>query len=234
MGSGGSVGARPYRYDRRRPAPLRYALHDRLGPGLAHLQLRLELLATAEPPSGLARTQLRSLQHEVSGLVRELGRIVHAEPPELLADRGLVAAIRAACHRAERPGTAFRFSVSGRPVPLPSAVSELLYRAALEGTANVTRHAQANRCLVRLTYTSSMVSLEVRDDGRGPPAQGVDTTAEAGGLGLAALRRDARRLGGAARLREAPSGGTRLQVRLPLTGRTRHERQGNALANWRT
>ena len=126
LGSGGSGGARPYRYDRRRPDPLRYALHDRLGPGLAHLQLRLELLATAEPPSGLARTQLRSLQHEVSGLVRELGRIVHAEPPELLADRGLVAAIRVAT----APSALAPPSGSVAAPSLPSAVSELLYRAA--------------------------------------------------------------------------------------------------------
>lgn len=212
--------SKPLRFDRRRPDPIRHALHDRLGPRLAGLELRLSLLEEAAPQVGLTSEQLTDVRQEVSDLITEFGRIVHGEPPEALERGGLVFAVSEACRSAEVPGTPIDFVVRGAEVRLPRATAELLYRAALEGTANVVRHARASRCLVRLSFDGSSAVLEVRDNGRGwSPRQAG--TGEAAGLGLTSLWRAARKLGGSARLEALPGAGSRLIVSLPLRRRVR-------------
>lgn len=207
---------KPLRFERRRPDPLRFALHDRLGPALANLELRLELLEERADEHGFTQQHLTSLKREVAGLVEELGRIVHEQLPKPLELGGLIRAMREACRRVERPGLLVDFTVSGTPVLLRREAAELLYRAVLEGTTNVARHAHARRCLVRLQFARPSVSLEVRDNGRGSPPTDPAAAPSAGGIGLTSLWRAARRLGGSVRLESLPVRGTRLLVRLPL------------------
>lgn len=208
------LGSRPVRVDRRRADTLRNALHDRLGPRLANLHVRLELLEEAS--GGAPRKQIAKLRREVASLIQELSRIVHDEPPEPLERKGLVAAVRAACRAAERPGLRVDFTVAGVPQEPPTKVAELIYRAVLEGTANVARHAVASRCLVRLTFTSSHVTLEIRDNGKASLTSMGGLALGSGGLGLASLWREAHRLGGVAQLHSLPGPGAKLLVRLPL------------------
>lgn len=207
-----------------RPLPndLRSALHDRLGPGLANLEVRLELLETAvtEPPLAADVTALRL---QAGRLVSELRSIVHAEPPALLG-MGLIPAVAEACRGAERPGLCVGFRVVGTPWEPPAGPAELLYRAALEGTANVTRHAYASRCSVTLRFGRAALSLQVSDDGIGPTRPAPAACADGRGLGLASLRRSARLLGGAAHLLPAPTGGSCLSVTLPLPPAVRPRR----------
>lgn len=204
---------RPMRFDRRRHDRIRFALHDRLGPALANLELRMSLLEEAAGTTGCSKEEVTSLRLEVTALVEELRRIVHGELPKPLELGDLAGAMREACRRTSRPGLDIDFTVSGAPFPLPWDVAELLYRAVLEGTANVARHARARRCLVKLSYSGSFVSLEVRDNGQG--ADGSTRTTSTG-LGLTSLASSARRLGGAANLESLPRRGARLVVRLPL------------------
>lgn len=194
---------------------LRSALHDRLGPALANLAMRLELAQDSVTDPDV-RSRLAELRREAGALVQEFNRIIHGEPPERLATAGLVAAAREACQRTERPGLEIAFTVSGQPIEPPEQVSSLLYRAVLEGTANVARHSEAAHCQVQLRFSDTDVSLEVRDDGKGPPADQVFRKAPGRGLGLANLRGSATALGGELRLRRPRSGGAALQIRLPL------------------
>lgn len=208
----------PVRFERRRHDQIRYALHDRLGPALANLELRIGLMEEAAGSTGPSKADITSLRLEVASLVEELRRIVHGELPKPLERGDVVSAMRDACGRAARPGLSIEFTVHGAPWPLPCEAAELLYRAVLEGTANVVRHAHADRCSVSLTYAGSVVSVEVSDNGRG--AQAGDPVSR-GGLGLASLSSSARHLGGAASLENLPTRGARLVVRLPVGGRTR-------------
>lgn len=210
--------SRPVRFERRRHDHIRYALHDRLGPALANLVLRIGLLEEVAGTTGCSKAELSSLKLEAAALVEELGRIVHGELPKPLELGDVVGAMREACHRAVRPGLRIDFTVSGTPCLLPCEVAELLYRGVLEGTANVVRHARAERCSVRLTFAGSFVSLDIRDNGQGVRARDPVSNQ---GLGLVSLSNSARLLGGAASLESLPTRGARLMVRLPLGGRAR-------------
>jgi len=173
-----------------------------------------ELLEEATGGTGAIGEQIAHLRSEATDLVRELARIVHDEPPEVVEREGLLKAVDAACRSAERPGLRVGFHVSGRPRETGRHVAELLYRAVLEGTANVARHAAANHCLVRLAFSASHVTLQVSDNGHGA----IQERALPGGsgLGLASLQQAARRLHGEAYLQSRAGAGARLVVKLPL------------------
>ena len=73
-------------------------------------------------------------------------------------------------------GAPARFSSSGTPRELASAVRLALYRVTQEALTNVRKHARPERVEVRLDYLPDQVSLAVEDQGgsggMGPPRSG--------------------------------------------------------------
>ena len=93
--------------------------------------------------------------------------------------------------------------------PLSAAVEVASYRIVQEALANVTHHAGATHCVVRLTVTGEL-RIEVSDDGTGIPKD------HQSGVGLHSMRERAEELGGTCIVGRSASGGTRVLARLPL------------------
>lgn len=108
-----------------------------------------QLLAAARETSGAALTELR-------GLVRG----IH---PPVLADRGLVGAVRALALAAPIP-VAVEARVDGR---LPAPAESAGYFAVAEALTNVIKHAHAARAVILLRLCDGVLHLQVRDDGVG-------------------------------------------------------------------
>nr|BFE87838.1 hypothetical protein GCM10020093_104390 [Planobispora longispora] len=83
---------------------------------------------------------------------------------------------------------------------LPAAVEVAAYRIIAEALANVSRHARATTCAVRLAAVRGALEAEVTDDGRGLPPD--PSPASASSRCASAPRNSA----GAARWRLAPTG----------------------------
>jgi len=92
---------------------------------------------------------------------------------------------------------------------LPAAVEVAAYRVTQEALNNVTRHAQARTCVVRLALLDEL-QLEITDDGVGLPAE------LHAGVGLLSMRERAAELGGSCVIETTPGQGTRVLVKLPL------------------
>ena len=86
-------------------------------------------------------------------------------------------------------------------------------RIVREAVSNVVRHAQADACRITLAREAGGVRLEISDNGRGL----AEGNAPAGSLGLAHIRARARRMQGEASIGPAPGGGTRIEVRIPVS-----------------
>ena len=79
----------------------------------------------------------------------------------------------------------------------------------MHGRSHVARHADARHCWLRLWLENNHLCLEVRDDGRGLPAD------VRSGVGLHAMQERAAELGGVCTIESGP-GGTVVLAHLPL------------------
>ncbi|HEY2564131.1 MAG TPA: histidine kinase [Acidimicrobiales bacterium] len=149
-----------------------------------------QLLVEARQASGMALADLRAL---VSG--------IH---PPVLADRGLVDAIRALAL-----DSVPRVEVTADPIGRPPApIESAAYFAVSELLANVTKHAESHRAWIEIRYQEGKLAICVADDGRGG--------ADAGrGTGLRGIQRRLAAFDGAISL-QSPSGGpTLVQMEIP-------------------
>ena len=149
-----------------------------------------KLLVEARESSSQALTELRAL---VSG--------VH---PPVLADRGLVDAIRALALDSV-PRVEVTADPIGRP---PPPVESAAYFAVSELLVNVTKHAGAHRAWIDIRYRQGLLAICVTDDGRG----GADP---AGGTGLRGIERRLAAFDGVLALSSSPGGPTVAQLEIP-------------------
>ena len=149
-----------------------------------------KLLVEARQASSKALAELRAL---VSG--------VH---PPVLADRGLVDAIRALAL-----DSVPRVEVTADPIGRPPApVESAAYFAVSELLANVTKHAEARQAWIDVRYRQGQLAICVTDDGRG----GADPTR---GTGVRGIERRLAAFDGVLALSSPPGGPTVVQVEIP-------------------
>ena len=117
----------------------------------------------------------------------------------------------------EETGRRVRFTVEGMGSagPLPDEAGQHLEQILREALTNTARHAGACRVTVSLVFAPDELDLIVSDDGCGP---GAPVAASTPGLheGLRNMNERARRLGGRIAVEEAPGGGTRVTLEVPL------------------
>jgi signal transduction histidine kinase len=88
------------------------------------------------------------------------------------------------------------------------------YRIVQEALTNVARHAGPATASVRLIYGDRHLTVQVDDDGHGPP----DHTSAGSGKGIVGMRERVAALGGDLEVGPRPEGGFRVRARLPLDG----------------
>ncbi|TCO56553.1 sensor histidine kinase [Actinocrispum wychmicini] len=192
---------------------LLHDLHDGVGPSLAAISLGLHACRKAVGPASSQGELLGTLHEELEGAINEIRRLAHGlRPPEL--DRiGLVGAIRAYASalsaRADDQGVTIALDVPISMPRLPATVDVAAYRIVSEALTNVTRHACARSCAVRL-WVDDDLHIEVVDDGIGLPEQ------HATGVGLWSMRERATELGGNCVVSADVGGGTTVRATLPL------------------
>lgn len=191
---------------------IRRDLHDGLGPTLAAIGMRAELVADSAARDTPAAEELRELTGDVRRALAEVRRLVEGLRPPALDELGLVGAISLQAERLGRP-PAFDIS-SDEPLPeLPAAIEVAAYRIAVEAMTNAVRHAAADHCRVTVTVDRSglpALRVEITDDGQGLPEQ------PRAGIGLASMRERTAEVGGSLSIGPAPTGGTRVGALLPL------------------
>jgi signal transduction histidine kinase len=149
-----------------------------------------KLLIEAREASRQALAELRSL---VSG--------VH---PPVLADRGLVDAIRALALDSVPRVEVTADPIGRPPAPLESAA----YFAVSELLANVTKHAGARQAWIDIRYRQGKLAICLTDDGRGGADPGC-------GTGLRGIERRLATFDGGLALTSPPGGPTVAQLEIP-------------------
>jgi signal transduction histidine kinase len=197
-------------------------LHDDLGQSLALLSVEMDLLG--QMPSASADEQNERIQ-DLSARIKQLSSSVHDLSHELhpskLEQLGLVAALRALCKElTQAHGVPIDFTLHPVPNKIPEDTALCLYRIVQEALQNVLKHSGAHQASVELRQNADALWLRIADDGDGFDPINVPG---GGGLGLVSMRERLYLVGGQIAIDSQPSGGTRIDVRVPLCGHGRPE-----------
>ena len=196
---------------------LRRDLHDGLGPTLAGLTLGLDTARARSAGQPELQELLGKLKAETQRAVTDVRRIVYGLRPPALDELGLVGSLREEVRRLqlEAPALSITLDAPGdRLDDLPAAVEVACYRIVTEALTNVTRHAHATQCSVRINLDHGL-DVDVSDDGVGLP-EGWRT-----GVGIASMRERVTELGGNLAIEPCLPHGTRITARLPAEETTR-------------
>ena len=181
-------------------------LHDGVQQHLVALMAAVETARNTADPA-VAATALDSARQIGVGAMSELRSVIAGILPPVLADRGLVAAVRA---RGGQLPVPVRVEVPPEGLPRFGRETEnAAYFFVSEALVNVVRHAQATSACVRLWVDEGHLDLMVRDDGRGM-SPGVVWR------GLQGLQDRFAALDGAIQVMSAEHTGSVVSGRLPL------------------
>ncbi|MGH8981508.1 MAG: histidine kinase [Acidimicrobiales bacterium] len=151
-----------------------------------------------------ARKLLVEAREASSKALAELRGLVSGIHPPVLADRGLVDAIRALAL-----DSALRVEVTADPVARPPApVESAAYFAVSELLTNVSKHADSRQAWVDIRSRDGMLAISVTDEGRG----GADPEH---GSGLQGIERRLAAFDGVLAVSSPPGGPTIVQLEIP-------------------
>jgi signal transduction histidine kinase len=189
-------------------------LHDIVAHALGVVAVQAgaaEQVLDADPERARATLgEIRATVREAVVEMRRLLGVLRAGEAERLSPQPSLAQLGELVERIRGTGLDVELVVEGATRPLPPGVELSAYRIVQEGLTNVVRHAGATRADVAVRYGDDAVAVEVRDDGKGPSANG------AGGHGLVGVRERVALHGGRLEAGALETGGYVLQATLPL------------------
>ena len=197
-------------------------LHDSVGQYLTIIKMDLDAM------NGLGRNDLTQPQllsqclHAVEECLKETRTISYLLHPPLLDEAGFASAARWYVDGfAQRGGIQAKLKFPEKMDRLPRSVELALFRILQESLTNVHRYSGSPTVEVEIEVDAGIVSLAVRDAGRGIPEEVLEQFRGAGaaGVGLAGMRERVTDLGGELRV-QSNNKGTLLRATIPLHGGT--------------
>jgi PAS domain S-box-containing protein len=193
-------------------------LHDSAGQTLAVLGMNLTLL-TQEVQRYAPRSAKMAMETEelVQQLNREIRTTSYLLHPPLLDEAGLSSAILVYVRGlAERGVLEVAVDMSGDFGRLPATLELMLFRVVQESLTNVIRHSGCKNATIRITRGENSVQLEIRDSGKGIPAERLaDIRASGSGVGILGMRERVRLFKGEMKI-DSSASGTKISIVLPV------------------
>lgn len=191
-------------------------IHDELGSVLVALKMDVGWLHRRVESQPELAAKTATMAKLIDTAVVEVGRIITDLRPSILDHQGLWAAME--WHAQEfLQATGLRGKIEfhvapGTPKP-DAARATAAYRIFQEILNNVARHANATAVETQVAADDRMLTIKVRDNGRGITLEQLRHPKSHGVLGISER---ARHFGGRVEIGPARGGGTRVRVWLPL------------------
>ncbi|MEU8993333.1 histidine kinase [Streptomyces caniferus] len=193
-------------------------LHDGTQARLVALSMRVGLAKRAyDTDPERARKLLDDAQDQAEEALTELRHVVRGIHPPILTDRGLVGAVRALAASSGLDVAVHEDGVEEGP-RAPAAVEAAAYFVVAEALTNAAKHSGADRAAVELVRGDGLLTVSVRDEGRGgagTASPGECTAGASGGSGLLGIRRRVAALDGTVDVTSPVGGPTVIEVELP-------------------
>ena len=183
-------------------------LHDGAQQDLVALAIKLRLASTVvEEDTAEARQLPGELQEDAAGALSNLRDLARGIYPPLLADRGLVPALRAQADKSPIPVVVYADGIGRFGQNIEAAV----YFCCLEALRNIAKYAAASHAHICVAARDHSLRFTVSDDG-----VGYDASRAPMGSGQRNMADRLAALGEQARIRSVPSKGTTITAQLPL------------------
>jgi two-component system, NarL family, sensor histidine kinase UhpB len=185
-------------------------LHDEVGPSLFGLKANAASIVAHAPSSDLAE-RAREMLAIIDHLQATNRNLLNRLRPMALGDVPLTELLsELARERTPQPtGIHIAFVPGPAEASYGEPVDLTMYRCAQEALTNAIRHADATRIDITFYEAEGILNLRVEDDGRG-----IGTTRK--GRGLTGMQERVHGLGGRCVVEDAPNGGTRLSIGVPI------------------
>jgi len=195
-------------------------LHDELGQVLTSLKLEfmwlVDQLRNTEPKPGIQLVnKLQSLIGLIEIGIQSVRQISSDLRPAVLDHLGMREAIQWEATKFEaRTGIRCRVAWQLKTEPADRTKQLALFRILQEALTNVVRHAHAGAVRIGVRGRGKMLTVTIRDNGRGITKAEI---ASVESIGLLGMSERARMLGGRATITGAPGRGTTVTVCVPIS-----------------
>ena len=193
-------------------------LHDTVGQTLTALKITLNTLeneVARYPRTADFFTELNGLADQALREIRTTSYLLH---PPLLDEAGFAAAAAWYVEGFNKRSPTQVILQLPEGIRLPGSVEIVLFRVLQESLTNITKHAGSATVDVLLQVDQNVISLSVRDYGKGISAERLAKMNGSGsdvGVGIAGMRERLKELGGRLGI-ESDSTGTLLKASVPL------------------
>jgi PAS domain S-box-containing protein len=193
---------------------LGYELHDGLGQDLTGISLLAAALASSVTRGkGPGADELLRLATMTRQAIATCRAIAKGLAPISGTDGGLIQALQemVTLQRASGGADVVFNAITAAPIRLRSDAQDHLYRIAQEAVTNARKHGRAHLIKVTLSVHSTLVRLEVLDDGIGLSTE----AAKSGTMGLKTMRYRAAMIGARLSIERGDRGGTIVVCQCP-------------------
>ncbi len=194
-------------------------LHDSAGQTLAVLGMNLGALAEnadkRRPELRQSLTQANELVQQLTKEIRTMSYLLH---PPLLDDNGLPAALSWYIGGlGDRSGLDISFEISEGFGRLSREMELVIFRLVQECLTNIHRHSGSKTAAIQVIREPERVLVEVRDQGKGIPAEKLaEIQTRGSGVGIRGMRERLRQFHGEMII-ESTSLGTVVLVTIPIS-----------------
>jgi PAS domain S-box-containing protein len=196
-------------------------LHDSAGQLVTALDLELQSLSDEIKQAAPTLTKnARSAVELVRHLHEEIRTTSYLLHPPLLDEAGLYSAISWYVHGLnERSGIEIELDMAQSFGRLPREIELVVFRLVQEALTNIHRHSGSGTASIRIARENGMVSVDVRDRGKGMSAERLAMVQSGGsGVGIRGMRERVRQIHGELQISSTQSG-TRLWATIPIKQR---------------
>jgi PAS domain S-box-containing protein len=190
-------------------------IHDELGQVLTSLKMDVSMLSGKLPIDNkplLEKTE--SMMKRIDETIQAVKKICTELRPTVLDHFGLSAAIEWQAEDFQKT-TGINCEVSFHPedIVLDQDISIVIFRIFQEALTNIMRHADATEVKASLKAKDGMITLEVKDNGKGITEEEITNSDS---FGLLGIRERVNFLGGNVKISGIRNEGTTIRVNIPF------------------
>ncbi len=192
-------------------------LHDGPAQGIASMLIRLDLIGQLIRNNGeRVLPEMESIKEMGRETLTDIRRIMFELKPTLVNDSGLIRTLKDYFNDYEaKYNFDIDFVIFGTEKKYDLTLEIALFRLVQEALTNVRKHAGVSKALVKLEDTGEILTLIIKDNGRGFETGSVEKeTGES--YGIIGMKERVELLGGEIDILSAPGSGTQVIIKVPV------------------